>query len=694
MQKNLIKKLLITFSIMILFLNSQLFSQNIKIDNFESYPSKDSLSTAWRAFGFSTLDFDIDSADAPIGKRNLSYTYSGNDQTTWGGAVEKTDLASNPLDLSSTPGGLEFYLKGDGTSNNIYVRISNGTSNWSSNKIPVSDTTWHAVYIPYVVDTLNGFSNGTLTDADLMTDLANVTDFRIYIDHPQIDNISYKIYFDEIYSVKHLPPQNSIMLEDWETYKNRDSLNIAWQFFGYSTQDFTVLSDPANAASGFKYIDYVYVGDNQTTWGGAMRTRNLTPVDISGKKGIQFYLKGDGSPNNFSFRFYNGNEMWSSYTTPLSDTTWHLITIPFIVDTSRGFRYLGNNPDNPVIGPDIGTNDMLKTDLANVTQVRFYVYHPVIDFVHYTLFVDGLYAVDEFPPLAPVPVDNFESYSNSSDLNSTWQLFGDASVALTLTSNQDSVAEGNNAAVIKYDAVPGTQFTLIRRNNIIPGLNFSNLSGGLQFWLKGDGSNNKINIRLFNGNEMWGSNSFSLKSTVWSHVGIPFVVDSMSGFRYLGNDPQNPVWSGNLGTQEQLMGDLANIDQIFFEIRNPEQNSTTYSVVLDNIEGVDKLSSDVILTSVPQNGNTAVIKKFQLSQNYPNPFNPSTIIRYELPKSEVVTLTVYNLLGQRIVQLINQRQNEGIHEVTFNDVNLSSGVYFYTLKAGKFISTKKMLLLK
>jgi hypothetical protein len=89
-----------------------------------------------------------------------------------------------------------------------------------------------------------------------------------------------------------------------------------------------VLSDPLNAQSGFKYIDYVYVGDNQTTWGGAMRPRNFTPVDISSKKGIQFYLRGDGSPNNFSFRFYSGNEMWSSYNMPLSDTTWHLIKIP------------------------------------------------------------------------------------------------------------------------------------------------------------------------------------------------------------------------------------------------------------------------------------------------------------------------------------------------------------------------------
>jgi hypothetical protein len=193
---------------------------------------------------------------------------------------------------------------------------------------------------------------------------------------------------------------------------------------------------------------------------------------------------------------------------------------------------------------------------------------------------------------------------------------------------------------------------------------------------------------------MWGSNSFSLNSTDWGHIGIPFTVDSTSGFRYLGNDPQNPLWSDNIGTQEQLMGDLANVDQIFIEIRNPEQNSVTYSFVLDKIEGVDKLSSDIVVTAISGNENSTVPNKFQLSQNYPNPFNPSTIIRYELPKNELVTMTIYNLLGQKVAELINEKQNAGTHEVNFNANRLSSGVYFYSITAGTFTSTKKMLLLK
>jgi len=697
MKNNIITRFFFLCVVLFVFSNYSVFTQNIAIDNFEGYATTDSLKTIWKAFGYSTLDMSLvtDTVNAPIGKNYISYTYSGNSQTTWGGAIERYDLASKPLNLSSTTGGIQFYLKGDGTTNVIYVRLSNGTTNWSSNKISLSDTTWHLVTIPYVADTStgNGFVNGTATTTQLLSDLSHITDFRIYVDHPTLNNVPYTIYVDAIYSVKNLKPKNSILLEDWETYKNRDSLNKAWQFFGYSTVDYNLLSDPTNAQVGFKYISYTYVGNNQTTWGGAMRTRNLIPVNLSGTKGIQFYLKGDGSDNNLNFRFYSGSDMWMSKYVSLKDTTWHLITIPFVVDTINGFRYLGNNTDNPVIGPNIGTDSQLMGSLANVTQIRFYVSNPKIDFVNHTIYLDGVYAVNEFPPLPPVSVDDFESYSSSTDLNSTWQQFGDASVSLSLTTNADSVKSGTKAAVITYKGTAGSQYTLIRRNNIVPGLNFSSLNGGMQFWLKGDGSTNSIFIIIFNGNEMWASNPVSLSSTSWRHIGIPFKADSVNGFRYLGNDPTNPLWSSNIGTTSQLKGDLASVDQIYFEISNPEPNNITYSIVLDNIEGVDQFSSDIV-TSIVSKENNTMPKQYKLSQNYPNPFNPSTIIQYQLPKSGLVSLKIYNILGQEVANLVNEEQQAGIHEIKFNATHLASGVYFYSIKAGNFVSTKKMLLLK
>ncbi len=83
-----------------------------------------------------------------------------------------------------------------------------------------------------------------------------------------------------------------------------------------------------------------------------------------------------------------------------------------------------------------------------------------------------------------------------------------------------------------------------------------------------------------------------------------------------------------------------------------------------------------------------------LFQNYPNPFNPSTTINYDLPGSSYVTLKVYNMLGQPIVDLVACDQDAGNHQVQFDATNLPSGTYFYTLRAGGYRETKKLLLCK
>ena len=91
-------------------------------------------------------------------------------------------------------------------------------------------------------------------------------------------------------------------------------------------------------------------------------------------------------------------------------------------------------------------------------------------------------------------------------------------------------------------------------------------------------------------------------------------------------------------------------------------------------------------------------QEFSLSQNYPNPFNPSTRIQYSLENAAQVSLKIYNVLGLEVVTLVNGRQEAGSYTVQFNTnegvLSLSSGVYFYRLEAGSFVSTKKLILMK
>jgi len=83
---------------------------------------------------------------------------------------------------------------------------------------------------------------------------------------------------------------------------------------------------------------------------------------------------------------------------------------------------------------------------------------------------------------------------------------------------------------------------------------------------------------------------------------------------------------------------------------------------------------------------------YSLDQNYPNPFNPSTTIRYELPSSSHVRISVFNVLGQVIATLVDEVQDAGYKSVVWKAGNVASGVYFYRLQSASFVQTRKMLL--
>jgi photosystem II stability/assembly factor-like uncharacterized protein len=85
---------------------------------------------------------------------------------------------------------------------------------------------------------------------------------------------------------------------------------------------------------------------------------------------------------------------------------------------------------------------------------------------------------------------------------------------------------------------------------------------------------------------------------------------------------------------------------------------------------------------------------YNLTQNYPNPFNPNTKIQYSVPQLSQVQIKVFDVLGNEIATLISEKKQAGAYELTWNAVDLPSGVYFYQIRAGDFIQTKKMILLK
>ncbi|MFZ2323910.1 MAG: carboxypeptidase regulatory-like domain-containing protein [Ignavibacteriaceae bacterium] len=108
------------------------------------------------------------------------------------------------------------------------------------------------------------------------------------------------------------------------------------------------------------------------------------------------------------------------------------------------------------------------------------------------------------------------------------------------------------------------------------------------------------------------------------------------------------------------------------------------------VNGVDFA---IIATDAEEDENV-VPEYFKLFQNYPNPFNPATNIQFSIPQQSFVTLKVYDILGREVETLVNEQKTAGKYEVNFNASYLSSGVYFYSIKAGDFIQTRKMVLMK
>lgn len=155
-------------------------------------------------------------------------------------------------------------------------------------------------------------------------------------------------------------------------------------------------------------------------------------------------------------------------------------------------------------------------------------------------------------------------------------------------------------------------------------------------------------------------------------------------------------------------GDISETEPLYFG--NSSDKTATLSGSLDDIRIYNyALSASEIqniykefITDVEEN-DKSIPSEYTLRQNYPNPFNPSTIISYQLPAACYVTLKVFDVLGKEVATLVNEFQQAGNYNSQFSISNLSagrqgsqlsSGVYFYTLKAGKYVSTKKMILMK
>ena len=128
------------------------------------------------------------------------------------------------------------------------------------------------------------------------------------------------------------------------------------------------------------------------------------------------------------------------------------------------------------------------------------------------------------------------------------------------------------------------------------------------------------------------------------------------------------------------------------DIRLQDETGMTINVSLKS--GEDLVISDATIQKLMVSSQL-IPEEYALEQNYPNPFNPSTVIEFSLPENVGnVKLSIYNTLGEKVAELVNTSLTAGKYQYQWNAQNVATGMYIYELRTDKFVSVKKMLLLK
>ncbi len=173
-------------------------------------------------------------------------------------------------------------------------------------------------------------------------------------------------------------------------------------------------------------------------------------------------------------------------------------------------------------------------------------------------------------------------------------------------------------------------------------------------------------------------------------------------------NPDNPLslimhYEKLIGTtpdKTQILTAEINIIAAYMLLQDDAEHPASFTGTISSLkpknilDGMRMINEKFLNPKTPAN-QTVIPAEFNLSQNYPNPFNAITKIAYALPVKSNVTIEIFDLLGRLVNTLVNNEPKDpGYYTITFDATNLASGLYFYRIEAGKFIDTKKMLIIK
>jgi photosystem II stability/assembly factor-like uncharacterized protein len=214
--------------------------------------------------------------------------------------------------------------------------------------------------------------------------------------------------------------------------------------------------------------------------------------------------------------------------------------------------------------------------------------------------------------------------------------------------------------------------------NYLSSVHFDDINTG---WIAGSKG---VILKTTDGGKNWqainsGTNEW-LKSVVFINANTGWAAGS--GGILIMTEDGGATWSPRRTWTQKTLNSVFFADEISGWVVG--ETGTILNLMMNNL--ATKIDRNNLISSLPS--------KFELFQNYPNPFNPVTIINYELRITSEVELNVYNILGQKVISLVSERQNARHHQVEWNASGFASGIYYYQLKAGEFQDVKKMILLR
>ena len=376
--------------------------------------------------------------------------------------------------------------------------------------------------------------------------------------------------------------------------------------------------------------------------------------------------------NGTILRTTNGGEEWYTQT---SNTTAPLHKI-HCADSNTGW----------VIGKNFGENVVLKTTNGGIDWIQEYsghidtLYYHSIFFVNYNIgWLAGI--KDGYIGFLLKTIDGGENWIEQSDSISGLLYFIDANVGWvggfldiykTTNGGEEWIFQTH---LESSDPIHSLQFSDVNMGWVITNSWDPRTGGGCYIMKTSDGGVNWI---------------CKYSSSYLNGLPSPrevFFADNNYGWAIADNGTTNVIISSTNGGDdwvEQLNNQSYSPESIYFVDNNTGWAVGTNGLIL-KYQGV---------TSIGEERINRIPSEYFLSNNFPNPFNPSTTIRYSIPQSTNVTIKVFDILGSEIETLVNKEKPSGTYEITWNAENLPSGIYFYQLKAGSFVETKKMILLR